>query len=193
MSERYNNANRKRRDNGGILKNILIGLLALLVICSTALNVYMFTQLKKMQGNSAQNQITSNVNTIPSDVASNINTTNFNTYLIGDWTDGDDGRFRVMKDGSAYRVGYSEWEGSGGKFVYSLDYGYMDGSNFVVRQSYRYENTMNGGDGIYRHSDEEVIANCLHDRGVSTYRIVLEGNTITSFGDTSRNFVRASN
>ena len=57
MSERYNNVNRKKRDNGGIFKNILIGLLALLVICSTALNVYMFIQLKGRQGNTSQNQI----------------------------------------------------------------------------------------------------------------------------------------
>ena len=168
------------------MKNFLIGLLTLLVICSIALNVFLFVQLQKRTADNTQTQPATNVITsFPES-----NDSNFNTNLIGEWTDGKKGEFQVIDDGSAYFVSFAEWEGSEGKFVYRLEYGYMDGSNFVVKQVYQYNDVKNGGDGIFRHSEEEVITNCLHDVKVATYRIVLEGNTITGFGTTTYQFLR---
>ena len=194
------------------MKNVFMGLLTFLLVCSTALNVFMFVQLEKLLGSSPQTQVSSNVDpstpekslgnspqpqissTVnPSTPENNATLSNFNTALIGTWTDGRKTKFHVMTDGTAYESTHTEWEGSGGEFVYSIEYGYMDGNNFVVKQVYTYNTVMNGGDGIYRHSDEEVIANCLFDVSVHTYRIVLEGDTITGFGDTNRQYVRDDN
>lgn len=188
------------------MKNVIMGLLTFLLICSAALNVFMFVQLEKLLGNSPQNQISSNVNSPtpenpfvnspqvqPSAPENNTTINNFNTALIGSWTDGKKTKFHVMEDGTAYKVTHSEWENSGGEFVYSLSYGYMDGSNYVTKQGYAYSEVINGGDGIFRYSDEEVIANCLIDGSVHTYRITLEGDTITGFGDTDLQFVRDGN
>ena len=177
---------------GDNMKDFLIGLLAFLAICSSALNVYMFIQLESSQGSNNAAQISSD-NSVPIQDNNSINDY-FNNNLIGDWTNGNNDRFRVMADGTAYLVSYfSHFSGSGQndeKPIFSLAYGYMDANNFVVTQRYEYRDTMNGGDGIYRYSDEEVISNCMTDASVYTYRIVLEGNTITGFGDTRRQFVR---
>ena len=169
----------------------------------------MFVELEKLLGNSSQPTILSNVNSSaseaplegnpqfqPSAIDNNATISNFNTVLIGSWTDGRTDRetkFHVMEDGAAYLVKYSEWENSGGEFVYSILYGYMDGNNFVANQHYAYNTVINGGDGIFRYSEEEVIANCLQDVGVHAYQITLEGNTITGFGDTNYQFVRDGN
>ena len=188
------------------MKNILMGLLTFLLICSTGLNAFMFVKLEQLLGNSPQGQISSNVNSStqetplvnssqvqPSAPESNATTSNFNTALIGSWTDGRKTKFHVMEDGTAYEVTHAEWDDSGGEFVNSIIYGYMDGNNFVATKQYSYNSVINGGDGIFRYSDEEVIANYLHDTSIGTYRIILEGNTITGFGDTNLQFVKASN
>ena len=170
------------------MKNFLIGLLIFLVVCSTSLNVFMFTELKKNSSDDTQTQPEANVITSFRDI--NNSNRSFNTDLIGDWTDGRDAEFHVMNDGSAYFVSTTEWEDSEGRFIYSLNYGYIDGNNFVEKKRYHFENVSNGGDGIYRYSDEEVITECLRDAKVSTYRIILEGNTITGFGNTTYQFIR---
>lgn len=166
------------------MKKIHISILLILLFISLTLNALMFIRIENLT------TVITNIQTKnETDPGNNVTNRVFNEDLIGSWTDGAGIEFHVMNDGTSYLVSY--WsDDTGENIIWMLYYGYMDGYNFVYQK--RYEWTFSE-DRIRTNSVQEIIDNHLEDIPVNVEAIILEGNTITHFGNRRFQLIRKSN
>ncbi len=164
------------------MKKIHISILLILLLISLTLNALMFIRIENLT------TVITNIQTKNgTDPGNNVTNRIFNEDLIGTWTDGAGTEFHVMNDGTSYTVYYGTNSSGKDEIIWHICYGYMDGNNFVYQKEF---NGFDSEESIRTKSVQEIIDNHLEDIRVNVDLIILEGSTITHFGDRRGRFVR---